>query len=42
MNHNSRDDEGVEADHEVNSPKNLTMGQHWLGKTKPTQAFSSS
>jgi len=30
------------ANHEVNAPKinqNFPMGQHWLGKTKPKQAF---
>ena len=41
----SRDDEEVGMAHEVKSLKNqlqfsqTTMGQYWLGKTKPKQAF---
>jgi len=44
----SRDDEEVGMAHEVKSPKNhpqfsqTTMGQYWLGKTKPKQAFRST
>jgi len=40
-----RDDEKVGVAHKVKSPKNqpqfsqTTMAQHWLGKTKPKQAF---
>jgi len=39
----SRDDQEVVVAHEVKSPKNqpqlsqMTMGQYWLGKTKPKQ-----
>ena len=48
MNHNrvySRDNKEVGVAHEVKSPKTqpqfsqTTMGQYWLGKTKPKQAF---
>jgi len=38
MNHNSRYDEGVGADHEVNSPKNQ-LDDIGVGKTEPRQAF---
>ena len=44
----SRDDKEVGVAHEVKSPKNqpqfsqITMGQYWLGKTKPKQAFRST
>ena len=47
MNHNSGDDEEIGVAHEVKSPENqlqfsqTTMGQYWLGKTKPKQAFRS-
>jgi len=50
MNHNSgpyRDDEEVGVAHEVKSCENqpqfsqTTMGQYWLGKTNPKQAFRS-
>ena len=40
----SRDNQEVGVAHEVKSPKNkpqffqMTMGQYWLGKTKPKQA----
>jgi len=38
MNHKSgSDEEGMGAAHKVNSPATIfkmTMGQHWLGKTK--------
>ena len=37
-----RDDQEVGMAHEVKSTENqphMTMGQHWLGKTKPKQAF---
>ena len=43
----SRDDQEVGLAHEVKTPENqpqfseMTMGQHWLGKTKPKQAFRS-
>ena len=45
MNHNSGDDEEVGVAQKVKSPKNqpqfsqTTMGQYWLAKTKPKQAF---
>jgi len=51
MNHNSgssRDDEEVGVAHKAKSPKNqpqfsqTTMGQYWLGKTKPKEAFRST
>jgi len=45
MNHNSRDDQEVGVAHEVKSPENqpqFSMGQYWLGKTKPKQAFRST
>jgi len=41
----SRDDEEVGMANEVKSSENqpqvsqMTMGQYWLGKTKPKQAF---
>jgi len=41
----SRNDEEVGMAHEVKSPENqpkfsqTMMGQYWLGKTKPKQAF---
>jgi len=41
----SRDNEEVGVAHKVKSPENqpqisqMTMGQYWLGKTKPKQAF---
>ena len=44
----SRDDEEVGMAHEVKSPENqpqfsqMTMGQYWLGKTKPKQVFRST
>jgi len=44
----SRDDEEVGVDHEVKSPENqprfsqTMMGQYWLSKTKPKQAFRST
>jgi len=44
----SRDDEEVDVAHKVKSPKNhpqfsqMTMGQYWLGTTKPKQAFRSN
>ena len=44
----SRDDEEVGVAHKVKSPENqpqfsqTTMGQYWLGKTKPKQAFRST
>jgi len=43
----SRDDEEVGMAHEVKSPENqpqfsqTMMGQYWLGKTNPKQAFRS-
>ena len=45
MNHNSRDDEEIGVAHKVKSPVNqpqisqVTMGQYWLGKTKPKTSF---
>jgi len=42
----SRDDEEIGVAHQVKSPKNqpqfsqTTMGQYWLGKSKPKQAFT--
>jgi len=48
MNHNSRDDQEVGVAHEVKSPENqpqfsqMRMGQYWLSKTKPKQAFRST
>jgi len=54
MNHNSgddqedQDDQEVSMAHEIKSPENrpqysqMTMGQYWLGKTKPKQAFTST
>jgi len=44
----SRDDEEVGLAHEIKSPENqpqfsqMAMGQHWLGKNKPKQAFRST
>jgi len=44
----SRDDEEVGVAHKVQSPNNqpqfsqTTMGQYWLGKTKPEEAFRST
>jgi len=44
----SRDDQEVGVAHKVKSPKNqphfsqTMMEQHWLGKTKPKQAFRST
>jgi len=44
----SRDDQEVGVAHKVKSPKNqpefsqMTMGQYWLGKTKPQKAFRST
>jgi len=44
----SRDDQEVGVAHEVKSPENQpqfsqkTMGQYWLGRTKPKQAFRST
>jgi len=44
----SRDNEEVGMAHEVKSPENqpqfsqTTMGQYWLGKTKPKQAFRNA
>ena len=53
MSHNSgsyssRDDQEVDMANEVKSPENqpqfsqTTMGQYWLSKTKPKQAFRST
>jgi len=44
----SRDNEEVGVAHKVKSPEiqpqffQMTMGQYWLGKTKPKQAFKST
>jgi len=44
----SRDDEEIGMAHEVKSPKNqpqfsqMMMGQYWLGKTEPKQAFRNA
>jgi len=44
----SRDDQEVGVAHGVKSPENqpqfsqMTMGQYWLGKIKPKQAFRST
>jgi len=44
----SKDEQEVDMAHEVKSPENqpqfsqTTMGQYWLGKTKPKQAFRST
>jgi len=44
----NRDDQEVGMAHKVKSPENqpqfsqMTMGQYWLGKTKPKQAFRST
>jgi len=44
----SRDDQEVDVAHKVKSPENQpqfsqpTIGQYWLGKTKPKQAFRST
>ena len=44
----SRDDEEVGMGHKVKSPENhpqisqMAMGQYWLGKTKPKNAFRST
>ena len=44
----SRDDQEIDVAHKVKSPKtqpqfsHTTMGQYWLGKTKPKQAFRST
>ena len=44
----SRDDQEVGVAHKVKSPENqphfsqTTMGQYWLGETKPKQAFRST
>ena len=40
MNHISRDDQEVGMAREVKSPQfSQTMGQYWIGETKPKQAF---
>jgi len=44
----SKDNKEVDVAHEVKSPENqpqfsqMTMGQYWLGKTMPKQAFRST
>jgi len=44
----SRDDQELGVAHKVKSPENqpqfsqMTVGQYWLGKTKPKQAFRST
>jgi len=44
----SRDDQEISVAHKVKSPENqphfcqTMMGQYWLGKTKPKQAFRST
>jgi len=43
-----KDDQEVGVAHKVESPENqpqfsqVMMGQYWLGKTKPKQAFRST
>jgi len=44
----SRDDKEVDVTHKVKSPENqlqfsqMTMGQYWLGITKPKETFRST